>query len=154
MKALTISQPFASLIAAGEKWVENRNWPTKYRGPLAIHAGKGTQYLSLAELRKYQTGQVIAVANLVACVSYGDVCNMVNQPEWVQRWIGGTRRTWWEVFNHSHTEGPWCWILDSVWAIDPVDASGRQGLWDWEEAEGLERRLLRKMDQAVGRPST
>lgn len=41
MKALTISQPYASLIARGEKFVENRRWPTPYRGPLAIHAGKG-----------------------------------------------------------------------------------------------------------------
>lgn len=46
MKALTISQPFASLIASGEKWIENRIWYTSYRGPLAIHAGKGLQYLS------------------------------------------------------------------------------------------------------------
>jgi len=50
MKALTISQPYASLIASGEKWVENRSWPTGYRGPLAIHAGKGTQYLDRREL--------------------------------------------------------------------------------------------------------
>jgi len=50
MKALTISQPYASLIASGEKWVENRTWATRYRGPLAIHAGRGTQYLSRDEL--------------------------------------------------------------------------------------------------------
>lgn len=43
VKALTISQPFAKLIADGEKFVENRGWPTHYRGRLAIHAGLGTQ---------------------------------------------------------------------------------------------------------------
>jgi len=37
MKALTISQPYASLIVSGKKWVENRTWGTSYRGMLAIH---------------------------------------------------------------------------------------------------------------------
>ena len=40
MRALTIRQPWASLIAAGVKTIETRSWSTKYRGPLAIHAGK------------------------------------------------------------------------------------------------------------------
>lgn len=40
MKALTIRQPWASLIAAGVKTIETRSWSTEYRGPLAIHAGK------------------------------------------------------------------------------------------------------------------
>lgn len=40
MKALTVRQPWASLVALGVKTVETRSWQTKYRGPLAIHAGK------------------------------------------------------------------------------------------------------------------
>lgn len=40
MKALTLHQPWASLIALGVKTIETRSWSTKYRGPLAIHAGK------------------------------------------------------------------------------------------------------------------
>lgn len=38
MKALTVHQPWASLIAAGVKRIETRSWSTKHRGPLAIHA--------------------------------------------------------------------------------------------------------------------
>lgn len=38
MKALTIWQPWASLIACGAKRYETRSWATKYRGPIAIHA--------------------------------------------------------------------------------------------------------------------
>lgn len=38
MKALTIWQPWASLIAGGVKQYETRSWATKYRGPIAIHA--------------------------------------------------------------------------------------------------------------------
>ena len=39
MKVLTLHQPWASLIALGVKAIETRSWSTKYRGPLAIHAG-------------------------------------------------------------------------------------------------------------------
>ena len=39
MKALTIRQPWASLFALGIKQMETRSWDTKYRGPVAIHAG-------------------------------------------------------------------------------------------------------------------
>ncbi|MCB2188832.1 MAG: ASCH domain-containing protein [Deltaproteobacteria bacterium] len=38
MKCLSIRQPWASLIVAGMKDVENRSWATKYRGPVLIHA--------------------------------------------------------------------------------------------------------------------
>lgn len=50
MKALTIRQPWASLIAHGVKTIETRSWRTHYRGPLAIHAGAtpiGTGALSI-----------------------------------------------------------------------------------------------------------
>jgi len=40
MKALTLHQPWASLIALGAKTIETRSWSTTYRGPLAIHAGR------------------------------------------------------------------------------------------------------------------
>jgi hypothetical protein len=39
MKALTLYQPWASLVAAGAKTIETRSWSTTYRGRLAIHAG-------------------------------------------------------------------------------------------------------------------
>jgi hypothetical protein len=38
MKALTLWQPWASMVALGEKRVETRCWSTKHRGELAIHA--------------------------------------------------------------------------------------------------------------------
>lgn len=41
MKALSIKQPWASLVAAGHKTVECRTWKTAYRGPLLICASKG-----------------------------------------------------------------------------------------------------------------
>lgn len=41
MKCLVLTQPWASLVAFGEKSIETRSWRTSYRGPLAIMAGKG-----------------------------------------------------------------------------------------------------------------
>ncbi|MFV0399180.1 MAG: ASCH domain-containing protein [Oscillospiraceae bacterium] len=38
MKAITIWQPWASLLACGAKKYETRSWVTSYRGPIAIHA--------------------------------------------------------------------------------------------------------------------
>jgi hypothetical protein len=40
VKALTLYQPWASLVALGVKTIETRSWSTDFRGPLAIHAGK------------------------------------------------------------------------------------------------------------------
>lgn len=39
-RALSVQQPYAGLIVAGIKDVENRTWGTAYRGELVIHAGK------------------------------------------------------------------------------------------------------------------
>lgn len=40
MRALSILQPWAWLIAHGHKDIENRTWPTRFRGRFLIHAGK------------------------------------------------------------------------------------------------------------------
>jgi hypothetical protein len=41
MKCLSLTQPYASLVAISAKRIETRGWRTSYRGPLAIHAAKG-----------------------------------------------------------------------------------------------------------------
>ena len=41
MMALSIRQPWASLILKAGKDIENRCWPTKFRGRMLIHAAKG-----------------------------------------------------------------------------------------------------------------
>lgn len=40
MRAISLTQPWASLIAIGAKQWETRDWPTFYRGQIAIHASK------------------------------------------------------------------------------------------------------------------
>jgi hypothetical protein len=41
MKALSLTQPWASAIALGIKKWETRSWPTHHRGEVCIHASKG-----------------------------------------------------------------------------------------------------------------
>ncbi|QIX61841.1 ASCH domain-containing protein [Hymenobacter sp. BT18] len=41
MKAISLLQPWASLIFLGYKHYETRSWNTSYRGDLAIHASLG-----------------------------------------------------------------------------------------------------------------
>jgi len=38
MKCLSLTQPWASLMALGAKQIETRSWKTDFRGPVAIHA--------------------------------------------------------------------------------------------------------------------
>lgn len=47
MKALTIHQPWAQLIALGAKTIETRSWSTRYRGPIAIHAGISQKFIGI-----------------------------------------------------------------------------------------------------------
>ncbi len=136
MKALTIIQPFAHLIAAGVKRVENRGWPTRYRGPLAIHAGKAKTYNgeSVADMArdddidpaKLAFGAVVAVVELVECVELtpGGMARDVT-PDWAAR-----RFAW--LDEHPHREGPVCWVLVNLRRLAvPIPAKGAQGLWDW-----------------------
>lgn len=53
--ALSIRQPWAWLIVHGHKDIENRNWPTRFRGPLLVHAGR-------TMTRRYHSA---VIANLV-----------------------------------------------------------------------------------------
>lgn len=130
MKALTISQPYASLIASGEKFIENRTWERSYRGPLAIHAGLGSKYLSKTELSKYPTGCVVALARLVACVRLSTILSNADIASNKRKSIvPGTTKNWSELGRHKHAEGPWCWVLEDVVKLDPpIACRGAQGL--------------------------
>ena len=64
MKALSIIQPWAELIVLGHKDIENRTWPTKVRGRVAVHASKKYDMIEQAEamcaiLEAQQFGQQI-----------------------------------------------------------------------------------------------
>jgi hypothetical protein len=124
MKALTICQPYAELIRLGQKRVENRTWPTNYRGVLLIHAGKSRDWWTDGDDdRRYPNaawGAVIATAALVDCVKLDNSKAHRDYP-----WLAA----------HDHANGPWCWILDNVASIGPWPWRGAQGLFDIDYAE-------------------
>lgn len=64
MKAITIKQPWASLIVAGIKDIENRTWPTKYRGTVLIHAGASFAFKYLVDGLNADQLQVIRESNI------------------------------------------------------------------------------------------
>ena len=49
MFALTVRQPWASLIVFGHKTLDSRGFNTFYRGPVAIHASNSTGGLEWAD---------------------------------------------------------------------------------------------------------
>lgn len=85
MRALSILQPWAWLIAEGHKPVENRHWSTTYRGPFLIHAGKRwgpEQRDDIALVRErfpelelpetFKQGGIVGAARVVDCVTSMD----------------------------------------------------------------------------------
>ena len=133
VKALTISQPHASLIASGKKWVENRHWGTDYRGPLAIHAGQGEQYLMQPWRYGHPTSRILAVCRLVTCVDIRSDELLENADELEKAGL-----TIVDVLTHEHATGPVCWVLEDVRCLpDSVSANGRPGLWDCGRPEVL-----------------
>jgi hypothetical protein len=122
IKALTICQPYAELILRGDKRVENRTWPTKYRGPLLIHAGKGTSWLGAGDRLRYpgmSFGAIVGVARLTDCILMERV-STGRLPDYL-RWMSG----------HLHCSGPFCWVLQDVRRLPrPIPWRGRQGLFE------------------------
>jgi hypothetical protein len=70
LRALTVKQPYASLIVNGEKDVENRSWRTPYRGDLVIHSAKVSDQLATRVFKytPHDTGALLGMVRLVDCV--------------------------------------------------------------------------------------
>lgn len=115
MKALTVCQPYASMIArmaagvVGEKRVENRRWATTHRGPLVIHAGLSRRWFSVPVVDELlPRGCLLCVVRLVDCVWYsrGDGADEAPLP---------TRYRW--LRRDNHAQGPCCWVLEPIGAL-------------------------------------
>lgn len=148
MKTLTLWQPYASLVAMGEKRIETRSWSTSYRGPLAIHAGQalpkiwtpfkdehfvealapeiGLNSMGAPNLDRLPRGVVLAIVNLV------DVAPMLPWGE-VLGWGFPTPKE--EAFGrYDNADGQryaWFFQDDDVQLVDPpIPCRGRQRLWE------------------------
>lgn len=88
MLALSIRQPWASLIIGHGKDIENRGWSTRVRGRILVHAAKGCSRTELqdglhtasmtlghrvvADLESIQRGGLIGTVEIVDCVTDSD----------------------------------------------------------------------------------
>lgn len=107
MKAISIKQPWANLIAYGIKTIETRTWKTKYRGRLLIVSSKKPSM--------YPCGSIVAVADIVDCrdMDYWDV-----------------GKSCCPLYPKAKS-----WVLDNVVAVKPVPVKGAMGIYDIEVEE-------------------
>jgi hypothetical protein len=83
MKALSLWQPWAWLIANGHKDIENRTWNTRFRGTFLIHASMTydphvtpqhfeTWGIALPSSGTFQRGGIVGIATLTDVVKQSD----------------------------------------------------------------------------------
>lgn len=100
MKALTVWQPWAQLLAKGTKNNETRSWGTKYRGRILIHAAK-------VIYKDLPLGAIIGQANLVDCIRIDqEYCN------WLKKWNPG------EYAFGNYTPGRYIWVMKEAELFD------------------------------------
>lgn len=156
MKAITVWQPWASLWACGAKQFETRPWATKYRGPIAIHAGLAFDNSFTEEFAKaahaalkkslpgftymheLPRGAIIATAELVGChkmVLHGGRGLSSASPGWLETDRGIYEPDEQELLFGDWTPGRYAWEIANVKMLEtPIPAKGKQRLWNWEAA--------------------
>lgn len=138
MKAITLHEPWASLVAHGLKRVETRSWSTSHRGPLAIHAAVkwdrgqreawalwAREYPQLGPAELAPRGAVVARARLVEVRLM--TADLIEE------------QTALELSAGDWQPGRFAWVLEDVERLAvPVPVDGLQ------RERGDERRLLRE----------
>lgn len=135
MKAISLWQPWASLVALGAKQIETRHWqaPAAITGQrIAIHAAKRESQLYLCDIEPFSKwiareevplGAIVATAVLDRSVSMTveGIERLVNlHPE--------------EHAFGNYAVGRFAWVLRDVKALRrPIPFKGRQGVFDVPE---------------------
>ncbi len=140
MKIISLLQPWAQLVATGEKTIDPWGWPTDYRGPLAIHASRGQHAINVAWLPHYRAalkpyfvegekgpelkleyGAIIAICRLHLCVKITQ--DFVDKLPAQERAFG------------DFSLGRYAWIYKDIQPLKkPVPTKGRRGLWNYYPA--------------------
>lgn len=124
IRGLSIQQPYASLLSSGRKHYETRSYPTSYRGPILIHAGKkewkgwrqDPRLVSLSEGLEKPSGAFLATGNLVAChpITEAFMASLSDD----------------EKAMGFYSPGRFAWEIEDVQPLtSPVRARGYLGLW-------------------------
>lgn len=106
MKAISIKQPWANLIASGQKTIETREWSTPYRGQILLVSSKIP--------RIEPAGCAVAVADLVDCRV------MTKADEDAAKC---------EIYPNA-----FAWVFQNVRAIEPFPVKGQLGLYEVDVA--------------------
>jgi len=107
IKAISLHQPLASMIAMGSKTIETRTWPTDYRGDMLIVS------TLRPEMPGFLCGYALCIVNLVNCRK------MILTDE------AGARCKWRPEL--------WAWVLNNVRPVfDPFRVRGQQGIYEVE----------------------
>lgn len=130
MKAITIKQPWATLIAEGYKEYEFRTWKTKYRGDILIHAGKGTDKKAMERFKnlnlEYPVGQIIAKAAITDCIYVDE--------EFAQKLFKKDPVVYRGLIDKGDWDG-YGFKLENVEKIEPIEVNGKLSLWDYDYEE-------------------
>lgn len=161
MKAITLYQPWASLLACGEKKYETRSWATRYRGKIAIHAGKKLITDNIPNeihnalcwkggFNKYKElplGCIIAIAELVECwhivampgtnvdvAKHIPIGAELDVPKHHPRFHDYIVPSEQELLFGDWTPGRYAWEFKNMQILpEPIPAKGKQRIWNWEE---------------------
>lgn len=122
MKALTIKEPWASLIINGYKKYEFRSWKTNYRGKVLIHAGNIEKEM-LSRFKNYDLnclkGVIIGEANITDCIKVDEEFNqeLLNIDP--------------IVYGKNKHVSTYAFKLENIQKyINPIPYSGKLGFWN------------------------
>ena len=135
VKALTLHQPWASLIAASAKSIETRDWrpPQALIGQrLAIHAGKRVVHLPPDLYPEYNEALVRHLGpDWATTISTGAVLAIATLRDARQVRTRQDLPQGDELRFGEYWPGRWMWFLSDVTTLKaPIPARGYQGLWN------------------------
>lgn len=124
--ALSIRQPWAWSILRAGKDIENRDWPTRLRGPICIHAAKG--------MTRDEYEDCLATAHAISRTTPFPTGLTLPSPADLPR--GGIVGTAEIVDCVSDSESPWFFgrygfVLRQVKPVDFIPVRGALGFFEW-----------------------
>ena len=146
MKALTLHQPWASLIAHSVKTIETRSWapPRRFIGQrIAIHAGmeRGvagkldpTTHRAIMELYGVDWAKSMPRGAVVATALLSNTYQVKIRTGERVSLAGASHQLVADAYG-DFSPGRWLWMLADVERLEPpFPVSGQQRLWDWHPA--------------------
>jgi hypothetical protein len=143
VKALSLTQPWATLVALEAKRIETRGWSTSYRGPLAIAAAKAfpVDCRDLCDeepfrsvLRAHGLGASDLPRGVVLCTT--ELIDCIPTEKIREAWCYYSECVHEESFG-NYDDRRYGFLLGKVTRTftPPIPARGALGLWDWIEPE-------------------